>query len=228
MLARSGGAGRPNSGEASTAAVLRQTRACPAPHRRRSSLRSLIRCWSHHACAASAVQASWGTVPASRFARSTAEAGRSAGSLARHCRMSASRWAGIWNWRTCAGRCRLIVDMGERRRKQRLGSEHEVPGEQIVRHAAQRVEVGAAVDLRLGERDLRRHEGGRARRDARDGQRCRRCGRRRVLDQTEVEHLDEVVVGPSRQTKMLAGLMSRWTRPRACASASEWHTCRST
>ena len=30
---------------------------------------------------------------------------------------------------------------------------------------------------------------------------------------------------PYRQMKMLAGVMSRCTRPSACASASEWHTC---
>ena len=41
------------------------------------------------------------------------------------------------------------------------------------------------------------------------------------LHQAEVEHLDEVDLAADRQMKMLAGLMSRWTSPVACASASE-------
>ena len=46
------------------------------------------------------------------------------------------------------------------------------------------------------------------------------------LDQPEVEDLDEVPPRARTQlTTMLAGLMSRWTRPFRCASSSEAQTC---
>ena len=52
---------------------------------------------SHQACAASAVQAFCGTLAVRRSATSTADVGRSAGFLSRHCRMSASSADGISN-----------------------------------------------------------------------------------------------------------------------------------
>jgi hypothetical protein len=40
----------------------------------------------------------------------------------------------------------------------RLSREHQFPGQQPIRHAAGGINVGAAVDHRLTERLLRRHE----------------------------------------------------------------------
>ena len=46
---------------------------------------------------------------------------------------------------------------------------------------------------------------------------------REVLHEAEIEHLHDVMLQRAPTEVMLAGLMSRWMIPRACASASDSH-----
>ena len=86
------------------------------------------------------------------------------------------------------------MNLRDERRHRRLAREHRFSGQQPVRDASDRVEIGAAVDVRLAERQFGRHVG------RRTGRRMirRQLRHRRMLghlDETEVEHLDEIPVG---------------------------------
>ena len=92
-------------------------------------------------------------------------------------------------------RNRFGLDVIEEHLHRRVAVEHELAGQQIVRHAPECVHVGPAVDLALAEDELRGHVGGRAGRRVRRGhQGLLHCGLVRKLDETEAvySHADSV------------------------------------
>ena len=112
----------------------------------------------------------------------------------------------------------------------RVGREYQLPGQKKVRHTAGGINVGAAIDSRCAEQPARARYT--------PAYRARRChvskssapvsdmsGARFAIPKSST--FTKSSSPPYRHTKRFAGLMSRWTRPRNSASASEWHTCRS-
>ena len=117
----------------------------------------------------------------------------------------------------------------QEKRHRRLGGEHELPGQQPVGHAAGRIDVHAPVEIGSAQRLLGRDERRRAVDDVLLRQRglgLRAC-RRPPSTMPKSSTFTKSQSSPYRQTKMFAGLMSRWTSPHDSASESEWHTWRS-
>ena len=158
---------------------------------------------------------------ASAAATVAAPAGRSSGLLAsRPCTRSASQ-SGV-SGRSVAHVGHRVVGVHHHRRDRRRRLERRPAGQQGVEHAAERVEVGAAVDppahgLLGGEVLGGAHDrvGG--------GERLR-AGRLGELGDAEVEHPHPPVGGVGD----VAGLMSRCTSPRAWAASSAEATWRPT
>ncbi len=90
---------------------------------------------------------------------------------------------------------RRLLHVGDDHGQRGVGLEDALTTDEPVRHAPEPVDVGAAIDVGLSQRQLRRHVGGRARRHTVRGQ-IRRASFKTParFDETEVEHLDEVVV----------------------------------
>ena len=88
------------------------------------------------------------------------------------------------------------------------------PGEALTKHAAQRVDVSAAVELvaldLLRRRVVERADEGAGLRQT--------AVVAALLGDAEVGEVD-VIVPPSARDRMLAGFTSRWTRPVACAAS---------
>ena len=106
-----------------------------------------------------------------------------------------------------------------------------VPGRHLVQHRAEGKQIGARIQfLALGL--LRRHVGHRAQRRPGTGQvllarscrlrvRCRNAGSTNCCSGvTFASPKSRILACPRLVTKMLAGLMSRWTMPSACAASS--------
>ena len=130
---------------------------------------------------------------ASAAASAPALAGRSSGLLARQCITMRSRSRGIGSSVRDDGGSGCGLHVLERH-AHRIGIvEHERAREQEVGDAAERVDVGAAVDRRFAHRHLRRDVARRARGRAFHRELRRQSSPRDELGQTEVEHLDEVV-----------------------------------
>ena len=105
-----------------------------------------------------------------------------------------------------------------------------VPGRHLVEHGAEREQIGARVQL-FRPRLLRRHVGDRAQRRARTGQVLLVHASGRVAPTlpgstncaagvTFASPKSRILACPRLVTKMLAGLMSRWTMPSAWAASS--------
>ena len=97
-----------------------------------------------------------------------------------------------------------------------VGLERQLAREQAVEHDADRVEIGAAVDL-AAQHLLGRHVGRRAHHEPVVGQ---VLGARHARD-AEVHHLDR----PDSVIIRLAGLRSRWTTPARARAPSASSTC---
>ena len=112
-----------------------------------------------------------------------------------------------------------------------FAAERQCPGRHFVEHRTEREQIRAGVQF-LGSHLLRRHVGHRAQRRARTGQ-VLLAHRRRLRRSAAAFWLAELADGvtfaspksrilacPRLVTKMLAGLMSRWTMPSAWAASS--------
>ena len=117
---------------------------------------------------------------------------------------------------------RRLVQVREHDRQLALALERPLAREALEEHAAERVDVGAAVDL-LAADLLGRDVVDRADEAAVAGE---AADRRDVPREAEVADVRVLAVGPSA-TRMLPGFTSRWTSPAACAASSAspaWRT----
>ena len=116
-------------------------------------------------------------------------------------------------------RLRLLLDLRREHLRRRSSGKRTRPGEHLVGDAAERVEVGAMIDVRVRARLFRRHVRRRAECDA---QRRQRTVRRPSWPATSSAFATpkSVTTATPPGEMMLSGLMSRCTMPSPCAYAS--------
>ena len=179
----------------------------------------------HHACAASAVHASAAPHrPIVDRAPALTPAGRRDPSP--DSRESRSRAPRNLELRALAGRDGRVTHVSQRHRHCGLAGKHEVSGQQVVRHAAHRVDVSAPINIRSSERDFRRHVRWRSHRSAVPRQQAR-GGSFKVLHQSEIEDFDEVVVWSESAEEDVGGLDVAVKETAPVCLAKRVVTCRS-
>ena len=122
------------------------------------------------------------------------------------------------------GRSGTPLDLGVEDGDRARPGEGQLPGEHLVEHAAERVEVGARVDRPAGDL-LGRHVLGRAE--------DREARLRALVSAARPASVSAAIATPKSSSftpgaaasvsNRFCGLMSRWTRPAPCAASSARH-----
>ena len=117
------------------------------------------KCLSHHACARSELQLSLLLQPHAILNSTSAFCGRLSGSFCRHARTSSSSSRRNRQLRPLRRRYGFGLHVLEKHLHRRIGLEDELAGQQVVRDAAERVDIGSPIDGRFAQDDFRRHVG---------------------------------------------------------------------
>ena len=114
----------------------------------------------HQSSASSAVQEPASSQSSNRRPRISARAGRSSGCFARQCRIARSRDSGTASSVLREGGTGSLLQVSQHRCRGAILLKHQAAGDEPVRHAAQRVEIGPAIEVRSSHGQLGRHVGG--------------------------------------------------------------------